>query len=791
MIQPDTPAALEFLSKFSPIYATVITAIHPESGKIVGQTFKRKDRDTLGKAFIEKYNGKWNLYFNVNPVKVQVSTKANKEQIHSLAWLHVDCDPEKGKDVQEERERILKMLSEFKPKPTVILDSGGGYQAFWKLKEPVLIRDLSHAQELEGYNKELEKIFNSDHTHNVDRIMRVVGSVNIPNKKKREAGRVEALANTVEADWELAYELDKDFKKAMTSGSADVPEVSIGNLPVVDIDTLRVETKFREMIVKGEDGRYGGNRSDAVFAVSCEMVRQGYDNETIAAVLLNKEWKISEHVYNQKSAEGCAKRQIQRAREFAIAPELEQLNEQYFVACEGGKTRVFRESTNNAFNRKVLEKMSFGDFRNLYLDRVIELGEDHTGKKIKAKLGAWWLQVKGRRGFEHITFDPGGNVPTNTYNLWQGFSCDEKEGDWGLLKDHIMDNICSGNIEYYTYLVHWMAYAVQKPNENGQVAVVLKGDLGTGKSLFARAFGSLFGQHFVHIANAKHLIGSFNAHLRDCVVLFADEAFWAGDKQGEGILKMLVTERELMIEGKGQDAVLCKSYLHMLIASNHEWVVPANKGERRYFAMEVSSNRQRDNKYFKKVQEQFDNGGREAMLYELMNMDLNGFEVRDFPETDFLQEQKTLTAAPEEDFVHHILQMGHFTDVYEEWDKPVPIEALYIEYIEYAKEAGINRRLSRISFGRFLVNFFKKLPAGSIPFRRVRRQVRALASVTEGGGGIYVKKRVWCYEFPPLSVCRDVWDKRQGGKSLGWDKIEIKIGPDENDEKQVEFGDEM
>ena len=37
------------------------------------------------------------------------------------------------------------------------------------------------------------------------------------------------------------------------------------------------------------------------------------------------------------------------------------------------------------------------------------------------------------------------------------------------------------------------------------------------------------GQHALKISNAKHLVGNFNSHLRDCVFLFADEAFFAGD----------------------------------------------------------------------------------------------------------------------------------------------------------------------------------------------------------------------------------------------------------------------
>ena len=55
--------------------------------------------------------------------------------------------------------------------------------------------------------------------------------------------------------------------------------------------------------------------------------------------------------------------------------------------------------------------------------------------------------------------------------------------------------------------------------------------------------------------NAKHLVGHFNAHLQHCSVLFADEAFFAGDRSHESVLKGLITEETLLIEPKGVDFI--------------------------------------------------------------------------------------------------------------------------------------------------------------------------------------------------------------------------------------------
>ena len=55
---------------------------------------------------------------------------------------------------------------------------------------------------------------------------------------------------------------------------------------------------------------------------------------------------------------------------------------------------------------------------------------------------------------------------------------------------------------------------------------------GAGKGIFFNWIVRGWGQHGIHITHAKHLIGNFNAHLRNCVALFADEAFWPRKSAG-------------------------------------------------------------------------------------------------------------------------------------------------------------------------------------------------------------------------------------------------------------------
>ncbi len=93
----------------------------------------------------------------------------------------------------------------------------------------------------------------------------------------------------------------------------------------------------------------------------------------------------------------------------------------------------------------------------------------------------------------------------------------------------------------------------------------------------------ILGPHFYAIHHTKKLTGNFNSHLKDVILAFADEAFWAGDKQAEGVLKAMITEPFVSIEHKGKDAIQIKNHINICIASNNDWVIPAGMEERRLF----------------------------------------------------------------------------------------------------------------------------------------------------------------------------------------------------------------
>ena len=185
----------------------------------------------------------------------------------------------------------------------------------------------------------------------------------------------------------------------------------------------------------------------------------------------------------------------------------------------------------------------------------------------------------------------------------------------------------------------------QDPASRGEVAVVMKGLEGTGKGTLANALAHIIGHQCRHGDFERQAPGNgnFNSHLQDCLFLFADEAFFAGDKAHTGVLKSLITEPHLTIEGKYRNAILARNYLHVMMASNETWVVPASLEARRFFALDVTDDCRGQHEYFTAMQAQMEAGGYAAMLHELMAYDLSDFNVRAVPETEALQQQKVLS----------------------------------------------------------------------------------------------------------------------------------------------------
>lgn len=780
-MKTDNKAAISFLKKWNSEGPWVLTAIQTDKKAIVTRTFGPNSTKSLEK-WLEEYNGIRNIYFHVNSTIRDMNRKAQKEEIKSGDWLHIDIDPEKDRDIEDERERALGLLTHKLPKgipePTVIIFSGGGYQGFWKLKEPVVVGgNIEKCQEFERYNKRLEHIFDGDHCHNIDRIMRLPGTINVPDAKKKKDGRVPTLAVLLDFN-KKSYSID-EFKKSqpvqMKSSSVHdgggygvevkVPGTIKPILDLSELDEWSVPDRVKVIIAQGshpEKPKEGDNsRSAWLFDCVCQLVRCNVPDEVIFSLLMDPEWAISESILEASpNSEKYAVRQIKRAKENAEDPNLRAMNERHAIIGNiGGRCRVIEEVEDDILNRSRLTISSFEDVRNRYSHIKVQVAVDKDNKPIFIPLGKYWLGHAMRRQFDYIRFMPQGDKK-GVYNLWRGFSFSPVPGDCTLYLEHLKNIVCGGVDEYYDYLIRWMARGIQTPASPGEVAVVLRGGKGTGKGTLSKHYGKLFGRHYLQVANPSHLVGNFNAHLRDVIFLFADEAFFAGDKKHESVLKMLVTEDSIPIEAKGVDVESYPNYVHMVMASNDPHVIRASGDERRYFVLEMNSAKKQNTKYFKAIQEQMEDGGYEALLYFLQEIDLSDFQVRDVPQTGALQEQKLLSLNIDEEWWFRKLQNGRILDSHNDWQSEITCDNIISDFTSYAEKWKFNRRGNETALGRFLSRVCPHI---------VRNQCRiTVEDYDENGRPTRKKKRMYVYDFGSLIQCRKAWEEIHG--EVMWEK---------------------
>ena len=362
-------------------------------------------------------------------------------------------------------------------------------------------------------------------------------------------------------------------------------------------------------------------------------------------------------------------------------------------------------------------------------------------------LGHWWLGHRQRRQHRGVTFAPAGpEIINECLNLWQGWGIAPKAGDWSLMREHIETVLAGGNGEFAEYIIRWIAWAIQNPAAQAEVALVLIGAKGAGKGTLVRCLQRIFGAHAFQVTSREEVIGKFNGHLQDCVLFVADEAYWGGDKRCVGRLQGMITEPTLPIERKGFDLIQVPNFLHVVMLAEPGWVIPAGRFERRYAAVAVSASKRGDREYFRTLHRQIDNGGAEAVFYDLQMMDLNDWHPREIPEA--------LLRNPELQ-----KQQGHTLPPLEQW---------YVMLLHNGVLPGALAARPSTAFTKSLID-------------DARARVPRLRDLTEVGlrnflvdeesiGVVCTKYRTSIgngWTFPPLSEAREAWSQRYG--SVKWD----------------------
>ncbi|HRN78579.1 MAG TPA: DUF5906 domain-containing protein [Candidatus Dependentiae bacterium] len=454
-----------------------------------------------------------------------------------------------------------------------------------------------------------------------------------------------------------------------------------------------------------------------------ENLRNNQITDTILSALLNIRDQYQELVEKYK---------ILWPEEYAI----KEFNQKHAVV-HVDQTYILTEK-DNSFGGKSFSLESPASFKAFYEDEVIKCANGSIRKKANI-----WLTRSippKRRKFTGIIFDPTTVGHTkNHYNIWRGFAVEPKQGDTTKYWAHVRDNICSENPEYYQFVRKWIAYIFQHPDEV-HTALVLCGSQGVGKNSFVEPLGKLLGQHYVLLSSISELVSNFNFHLKSAVLIHANEALWGGNKKEIGTVKAMITERNCLIESKGKDRIMVKNFKHLILSSNEDWPVHIDADDRRFFVLRVSEKHKEDHSYFAAIQTELDNGGYEALLYDLLHEDLHEFNPRNFPHSNESFNIKLTSSSSCIRYMYESLCDGSFnpeSNILNGWEDCISREDLYSYYNTWCNNSG-EKTIPKNKFGE-----------------SIKKHIPSIKDHRPSIDG----KRSWAYKIPSLEQAKEEFAK--------------------------------
>ena len=269
-------------------------------------------------------------------------------------------------------------------------------------------------------------------------------------------------------------------------------------------------------------------------------------------------------------------------------------------------------------------------FERPFANRKLALTNQENEKlKKQPNIAKIWGEALNRRDITEFVFEPTGSrnkIPKGAHNLWQGFAIESKEGTAHQpLLDHLLDMVCGGDEVQYKWLEAWLADLVQHPGDRQfGTAIAMRGTQGSGKSVLYRYLERIFGRnrHALQIANREQLVGRFNAHFANTVLLSVEEIALTGSNEAMAKLKTMITEPTIAVEPKFASIFTISNHTRLMLTANQEWFVNTEPGDRRWAVFDVKADHANDRAYFEPIGEAVEKGdGAANLLHHLLHLE--------------------------------------------------------------------------------------------------------------------------------------------------------------------------
>ena len=252
-------------------------------------------------------------------------------------------------------------------------------------------------------------------------------------------------------------------------------------------------------------------------------------------------------------------------------------------------------------------------------------------ENLKNNYMTMWVTDNTIRMYETCDFMPFPlKIKNDVFNLFNGLVGEEllvnDKKDIFLLEEEInrtceifikqMWYLSGKNNAVLEYCYNYFAHLVQKQGEKPGTALIVKRIQGIGKNLmFERLVEVLCGEEYLlSTTNIDDIVGKFSSVNRKLMVIL-DEVPSEDTYKNCEHLKNFITSAKVRYERKGVDTVMIKNCSRAIFLTNNDIATKIEQNDRRYQAMEGSSDMANNRSYFDKLLNAFEDKSQVKLLY--------------------------------------------------------------------------------------------------------------------------------------------------------------------------------
>jgi putative DNA primase/helicase len=270
------------------------------------------------------------------------------------------------------------------------------------------------------------------------------------------------------------------------------------------------------------------------------------------------------------------------------------------------------------------------DFQEHILISIEDMKNACAGREI------WrpWMESPTKKivRIKNVGFDPGGEDPEITCNLWGGFPSEPVKGKCDNLLG-LLEYMCTHEDNHHDlnrWVLRWLAYPIRYPGAKMKSALVFHGWQGVGKNLFFEVVMGLYGE-YGRVIDQSSLEDKHNDTFSKKLFFIADEVIARQELYHvKGKLKGLITGDWIRINPKNISHYFERNHANFVFLSNEILPIILDRDDRRFFI--IWTPKQLRDQFYKDVRAEIEEGGIAALHYYLKHdLDMGDFNTWSHP----------------------------------------------------------------------------------------------------------------------------------------------------------------